>query len=80
MESIKYWERERFDRSHCLREKTIILQKRMPIHMMEPASFRNGVYYSYTILKSEGFAYLVYVVELLPSEELYSNILVALVA
>ena len=46
----------------------------------EPAFFRNGVYYSYTILKSEGLAYLVYVVEFLPGEEFYSNVLVALVA
>ena len=62
------------------RENYNIAKKRMPIPSSESASFRNGVNYSYTILKSEGLAYLIYIVEFLPSEEFYGNVLVALVA
>ena len=45
------------------------------LYIRKPTGF-----YRLLSLKSEGFTYFVYVVKLLPSEELYGDFLVALVA
>ena len=51
--------------------------KRCQFHR-EPAPFELSL--TRETLESEGLAYLVYVVELFPGEELYGDVLVALVA